>query len=125
MDPIGFGMENFDPVGRWRSTYGGDKPIISWDTLSTGEAFNGPLELKKILATKKNLFARVIAEKMFMYALGRNVDFTDELYVQALVKNLIDHDFNTDDFILGLVTSYPFRYAINDKLEKYKSVTKN
>lgn len=125
MDPIGFGMENFDPVGRWRNSYGGNKPIISWDTLSTGETFNGPLELREILSTKKNLFARVIAEKMFMYALGRNVEFTDELYIQELSKNLIDHNFNTDDFILGLVTSYPFRYAINDKLEKYKVVTKN
>jgi hypothetical protein len=93
--------------------------------LSTGEAFSGPLELKKILATKKKLFARVIAEKMFVYALGRNAEFTDELYIQDLVKNLMDHNFNTDDFILALVKSYPFRYAINDKLEKYKSVTKN
>jgi hypothetical protein len=124
MDPIGFGMENFDPVGRWRDGYG-DKPIVAWDTLSSGEIFNGPGELKKILLSKNALFARVLSEKMFTYALGRNVDFTDELYLQKLVKNLTDNNFNTESFMLELISSYPFRYAINDKLEKYKSITKN
>jgi hypothetical protein len=124
MDPIGFGMENFDAVGRWRTAYG-DKPIIAWDTLSSGETFNGPAELKKILLSKNALFARVLSEKMFTYALGRNVEFTDELYLQALIKNLMENEFNTELFVLELVSSYPFRYAINDPLEKYKSITKN
>lgn len=124
MDPIGFGLENFDAVGRWRDSYG-KKPIIAWDTLSSGEVFQGPAELKKILATKNSLFARVIAEKMFTYALGRNVEFTDEPYMEMLVKNLVHNEFNSEAFILELVTSYPFRYAINDKLEKYKVIAKN
>lgn len=119
MDPIGFGFENFDPVGRWRDSYGGEKPIIAWDTLGSGEPFNGPVELKKILVSKNDLFARVIAEKMFAYALGRNVDFTDELFIKSLVENLLENNFNTELFIMELVNSRPFRYAVNDKLEKY------
>ena len=124
MDPIGFGLENFDPTGRWRNGYG-NTPIIAWDTLPSGEVFNGPAELKKILVTKEALFARVISEKMFTYALGRNVEFTDELYIQNLVNNLLENKFNSEKFILKLVCSPPFRYAVNDKLEKYKSIAKN
>lgn len=123
MDPIGFGLENFDAVGRWRNGYG-EAPIIAWDTLSSGEVFNGPAELKKILATKKDLFARTISEKMFTYAIGRNVEFMDELYIQALVKNLLENNFNTEMFILELVNSYPFRYRVNDEAEKFKSLAK-
>ncbi len=124
MDPIGFGLENFDPIGRWRNGYG-DEPIIAWDTLSTGEIFNGPAGLKKILVTKDDLFARNLAEKMFTYAIGRNVEFKDELYIQALVKNLLENDFDTEKFIVALVNSYPFRYKVNDNAEKFRILAKN
>ncbi|MFD2202149.1 DUF1592 domain-containing protein [Shivajiella indica] len=124
MDPIGFGLENYDAIGRWRESYGQDK-IVAWDTLPSGEIFNGPSELKKILANKKDLFARTIAEKTFTYAIGRNVEFKDELYIQALVKNLMDNNFNTEEFIIALVNSYPFRYKVNDGAEKFKMLAKN
>jgi mono/diheme cytochrome c family protein len=124
MDPIGFGLENFDAIGRWRNGYGTD-PIVAWDTLPTGEVFNGPFELKKILATKKELFARTISEKIFTYAIGRNVEFKDELYIQALVKNLIENNFNSEQFIIALASSYPFRYKVNDTAEKFKMLAKN
>jgi hypothetical protein len=124
MDPIGFGLENFDPVGRWRDGYG-EEPIIAWDTLSSGEVFNGPVELKKILLTKQENFARVLAGKMFTYATGRSAEFVDEPYIQKLVDNLLENNFHTEKFILELVNSYPFRYKINDKTEKFRSLTKN
>lgn len=124
MDPIGFGLENFDPVGRWRTGYG-EQPIIAWDTLSSGEIFNGPAELKKILISKDELFARNLSEKIFTYAIGRNVEFKDELYIQELVKNLQDNNFDTEEFILALVKSYPFRYKVNDSAEKFRILAKN
>jgi hypothetical protein len=117
MDPIGFGLENFDPTGKWRDSYG-DKLIIAWDTLPSGEVFRGPMELKKILVTKENEFARTLSEKMFIYAIGRNVGFVDELYIQKLVKNLKDNRFNTEKFIIELVNLEPFRYKVNDKGER-------
>lgn len=117
MDPIGFGLENFDPTGRWRNSYG-DKPIIAWDTLPSGEVFKGPMELKKILATKEDEFARTLSEKMFIYAIGRNVGFVDELYIQRLVKNLKDNRFDTEKFIIELVNLEPFRFKVNDKGER-------
>ena len=117
MDPIGFGLENFDPTGRWRDSYG-QKPIIAWDTLPSGEVFSGPRELKKILVTKENEFDKTLSEKMFIYAIGRNVGFVDELYIQKLVKNLKDNRFNTEKFIIELVNLEPFRYKVNDKGER-------
>ncbi len=119
MDPIGFGLENFDPLGRWRNSYG-DKPIVAWDTLPSGEVFRGPEELKKILRTKEDEFARTLSEKMFVYATGRNVGFVDELYMQRLVKNLKQNRFDTEKFIIELVNLEAFRFKVNDKGEKFK-----
>ncbi|WP_051359852.1 DUF1592 domain-containing protein [Adhaeribacter aquaticus] len=120
MDPIGFGLENFDPIGRWRTKYGA-KPIqIVWDTLPSGETFRNPAELKKILVTKEDEFARVLSEKMFVYAIGRDVGFTDELHIQRLTKHLKQNRFDTEKFIMELVSIEPFRYKVNDKGAKFK-----
>jgi hypothetical protein len=124
MDPIGFGLENFDPTGRWRTSYG-DKPItVAWDTLPSGEVFSGPAALKKILLKKEDEFARTLSEKMFVYATGRSVGFVDELYLQRLVKNLKENRFNPEKFIIELVSLEAFRYKVNDKGEKFKVASK-
>jgi hypothetical protein len=123
MDPIGFGLENYDPTGRWRNSYG-DKPIVAWDTLPSGEVFSGPIELKKILLSKEDEFARTLSEKMFIYATGRNVGFVDELYIQRLVKNLKENRFDTEKFIVELVNLEPFRFKVNDKGERFVVATK-
>jgi hypothetical protein len=120
MDPIGFGLENFDPIGRWRSSYGDRLIVVTWDTLPSGEVFSNPGELKKILVTKEDEFARTLSEKMFVYAIGRDVGFTDELYVQRMIKNLKQNRFNPEKLIMELVNLEPFRYKVNDKGEKFK-----
>jgi len=117
MDPIGFGLENYDPIGRWRSNYG-EKTIDASDFLPTGEAFSGPEELKKILRSKEDEFARNLSEKMFIYATGRNIGFTDELFIQRLVKNLKENRFNPEKLIIELVNLESFRYKVNDKGER-------
>jgi hypothetical protein len=124
MDPIGFGLENFDPVGRWRSHYG-DRPIaVIWDTLPSGEVFNNPAGLKQILLSKEDEFARTLSEKMFVYATGRNVGFADELYLQRLIKNLKRHRFDPEPFIVELVNLEPFRYKVNDKGDRFNVARK-
>ncbi|MEK6477947.1 DUF1592 domain-containing protein [Catalinimonas sp. 4WD22] len=114
MDPIGFGLEHYDAIGRWRETYGTEEPIIAWDTLASGEPFNGPVELKKILFEKQDNFARTISERMFTYAIGRSIEFVDEPTMQNLTKALIESNFNSTALIKELVNSYPFRYRTND-----------
>src|SRR5690606_12128649 len=109
MDPMGFGLENFDPAGRWRESYG-TTPIIAWDTMPGSGVFHGPQGLKKILLEYEDDFARSLAERMFIYATGRNVGFSDELFMQRLVKNLKENRFDTEKFIVALVNLEPFRY---------------
>src|SRR5688500_17603882 len=117
MDPIGFGLENYDPTGRWRSRYC-EETIVDYDTLPSGEVFSRPIAIKKILLSKEDEFAWTLSEKMFIYATGRNVGFTDELYIQRLVKNLKDNRFDTEKFIIELVNLSPFRFKVNDKGER-------
>jgi hypothetical protein len=119
MDPVGFGMENYDATGRWREGYG-DELIIAWDTLASGEVFNGPVELKEILMEKKESFARTLSEKMFTYAIGRSVEFVDEPTMQKMVENLLENNFHTEQLIIALVNSPPFRYKVNDFGQKFK-----
>ncbi|MGH9667341.1 MAG: DUF1592 domain-containing protein, partial [Bryobacteraceae bacterium] len=76
MDPLGFGLSNFDAIGRWR-THDGKFPIDASGTLPNGEKFNGPAELKKILMGDKDAFSHCLAEKMLTYALGRGLESYD------------------------------------------------
>ena len=69
MDDIGFGLQSFDAIGRWRTEEGGH-PVDSSGTLPTGESFTGPNELISILAKRRDMFGRCLAEKMMTYAIG-------------------------------------------------------
>jgi len=116
MDPIGFGMENFDAIGRWREAYG-DEPIDATGVLADGTAFAGPVELKQILLEKETLFAANLSKKMLSFALGRSIRFQDKPTVDALTDHLLENDFHTVDFITELVTSFPFRFKKSDPPE--------
>ena len=107
MDSIGFGFENFDPLGRWRDTDGG-KPIDSSGVLPSGETFHGPNELISILNQRKAEFGRCLTEKMLTYALGRGVEWFDKCTVDAILKEL-EHDDRFATLILGIVNSAPFQ----------------
>ncbi len=121
MDPLGLGLENFDAIGRWRESYGSVK-IDASGVMNTGESFNNPAELKEMLLTRKSLFARNLSAKMLSYALGRSVRFSDEPALRSLEQCLMENDFNTEQFIIKLVQSYPFRYKINDSRKKSNEV---
>jgi hypothetical protein len=109
MDPIGFGLENFNGIGAWRNK-DGSAGIDSSGTLVTGEEFNGVGELKKILARKKKEeFTRCLAEKMLTYALGRGLEFYDKCAVDKICQNLSEHDYKISKLIAGIVTSPSFQ----------------
>ena len=113
MDPLGLGLENYDPTGKWRDTYEVVKVDASGVT-ADGERFNGPGELKKILLNQKQRIARNIATRMLSYALGRSVLFTDEPALVKLENTLLANDFRPEPFLQELVTSYVFLSKIND-----------
>ncbi|HET6247332.1 MAG TPA: DUF1592 domain-containing protein [Tepidisphaeraceae bacterium] len=112
MDPIGFGLENFDPVGRWRTT-SADKPIDSAGVLVSGEKFTGPAELKKVLLMKKDQFAKNLSEKLLAYALGRGIEYYDQPTVQKITAELAKNDYRSGTLVVEIVKSYPFRYRRN------------
>ncbi|MEM7367872.1 MAG: DUF1592 domain-containing protein [Bacteroidota bacterium] len=113
MDPIGLGLENFDGIGRWREAYG-QEAIDPSGVLKSGEAFSGPGELRKILLTKQDLFAKNFSKKMLSFALGRDLQFKDTPTIDHLQQTLLDSEFDSIHFLMELVKSYPFRFKKSD-----------
>ena len=109
MDPLGFGLENFDAVGAWRDR-DGTFPIDASGTLPSGDTFAGPKELTTILKTsKKHLFCRCLSEKMLTYALGRGLKPHDRCAVDGMLKQLADSGDRFSSLIIATITSDPFR----------------
>ncbi len=112
IDPLGYGLENFDAVGRWRISQGKEK-IDASGKLPTGESFDGADGLKKLLLQRKDQFVRNLAGQMLTYALGRELDFPDEPTVEALAADLRKNDYRFSTLVLGVVRSYPFQHRKN------------
>lgn len=108
MDPLGFALENFDGIGQWRSSDGKHK-IDTRAELSTGEKFNGPTELKKILLQRKEQFARCLAEKMLTYGLGRGLDYYDRCAVDDIVTAMTKENYRFSGMVRAIVHSEPFQ----------------
>src|SRR6185436_6811467 len=88
MDPIGFGLENFNAIGGWRSQ-DGKFPIDPTVKLVSGESFKGPADLRTVLVKeKKNEFVRCISDKMLTYALGRGLEYYDKCAIDEISKSL-------------------------------------
>jgi cytochrome c553 len=107
MDPIGFGLENFDGYGRWRDTENG-KPIDASGTMPSGEKFNGPVELRQILLTRKEEFIRTLTGKMLGYALGRGLHDGDHCTVQRIAAALEKDGYRARTLIREVALSIPF-----------------
>jgi len=116
IDPIGFALESFDPIGLFRREYldSEGKPtgtVETGGTLPTGESFTDIAELKRLLLKQKDLFARCLTEKMLTYALGREVGFRDRPVVESIVDELAAQGDGLQDLVELIVTSNVF---IND-----------
>jgi len=108
MDPLGFGLENYDAVGHWRSQ-DGKFPVDAAGTLPGGRSFRSPMELKAILKTDRDAFARGVTEKMLTYALGRGVERYDKPAVNLICSRLAANDYRFSRLILEIVDSLPFQ----------------
>jgi hypothetical protein len=108
MDPLGFGLENFDGIGGWRTTEGKFK-IDPSGTLPGGETFNGPEDLRKVLLAKKEQFKRNLAEKLLTYALGRGLEYYDKCAVDEVVKASAAGGDRFSTMVIGIVKSDPFQ----------------
>jgi cytochrome c553 len=110
IDPIGFGLENFDPIGRWRKVDGG-KPIDATGVLPNGGTFKGPSELKRQLVTNKANFYRNMSRTVLTYALGRKLEFYDRPEVDKIVQQLMAADGQSHELFKMVAKSYPFTHA--------------
>ena len=109
IDPLGFGLENYDVLGRWRTSDKG-MAIDARGALPSGVRFDGPKQLKAVLLERKELFIRNLVSKMLGYALGRGLTLTDQCTVDRIVEKLKQSDYNAHTLILEIVNSVPFRY---------------
>jgi hypothetical protein len=107
LDPPGFGLENFDAIGAWRDREG-DQPIDASGTFPSGEAFQGPGELKALLRKRGREFARSLTEKMLIYSLGRGLEETDLCVVDGIVEKLAQDEFRFSRLVREIVRSDPF-----------------
>jgi hypothetical protein len=108
MDPIGFAMDNFDAVGRWRDTDAG-QAIDPSGVLPEGTRFNGVAELKKALLRQPEQFVTTVTEKLLMYAIARNVQYYDQPAVRAIVRQAAASNYTFASLVLGVVKSAPFQ----------------
>jgi hypothetical protein len=109
MDPIGFGLEHFDWMGRWREKEDNGKPIDATGVLPSGEKFNGAAELRQVMLSRKDEFLRHVTAKVLGYALGRRLEDGDQCTVQKLVDNLQKTNYGARTLIREVVLSLPFR----------------
>jgi hypothetical protein len=114
LDPLGFGLENFDVLGRWRDQIR-DLPVDAGGMLTNGEQFTGPEELKATLkGTKKALFVRNLVERMLAYALRRGVEYYDQPAVKQVTAELEAHEYRATALVVAVARSYPFQYRRNE-----------
>jgi hypothetical protein len=108
MDPLGFGLENFDAIGAWR-TRDGKFPIDSTGTLPDGRSFQGPKQLKTIVKSDRAAFVQCLTEKLLTYALGRGLERYDNPAVRKIAKNAAANNYRFSSLVIGIVSSLPFQ----------------
>ncbi len=109
IDPLGFALENFDPIGKWRDMDAG-KPVDNSGALADGGTFHGPDELKAVLLQRKDLFLRNLTRKVLGYALGRGLTIEDSCTVDNIMAQVRHNDYRAQTLIEAVVLSVPFRY---------------
>lgn len=109
MDPLGFALENFDAIGRFRQTDHG-AAIDNSGKLPSGEEFKGAADLRKILiSARSGEFLQCLSEKLLTYALGRGLEYKDQCAVDAIKAEAATHDHKFTSLVLGIVKSAPFQ----------------
>ncbi len=108
MDPLGFALENFNAIGKWR-TMDGTSPIDASGVLPDGTTFAGPTEFRQALLLRRDEFVRTFTEKLLTYALGRAVQYYDMPAVRTIMRDAAPDDYRWSSLILGIVKSGPFQ----------------
>jgi mono/diheme cytochrome c family protein len=124
IDPLGFALENYDVIGRWRTEENG-KPIDAKGELPDGTTFEGPDQLKAVLMQKKDLFIRNLTNKTLGYALGRGLTLQDSCTVDDIIAQVERSDYSAHALIDAVVMSTPFRYQSGMVTQSLNSTPKH
>jgi uncharacterized protein DUF1592/uncharacterized protein DUF1588/uncharacterized protein DUF1585/uncharacterized protein DUF1595/uncharacterized protein DUF1587 len=120
MDPIGFAMENFDPVGRWRDVDAGS-PIDASGLFPDGQTFVGTAGLKAALLSRPDEFVSTVTEKLLMYGLGRNVQYFDQPAIRAIVRESARSNYSFASLVMGVVKSAAFQMRTTSAASEAKT----
>ncbi len=108
MDPLGFALENFDAIGRWRSSSEAGTPIDASGTLTDGTEVDGPATLRQAFVNRGNNFLTTVTEKLLTYAIGRGVESFDGPAIRQIVDAAAQAEYRWSSLITGIVQSTPF-----------------
>ena len=108
MDPLGFALENYDAIGKWR-TQDGSFPVDSSGVLPNGKSFTGPAAMRKILGDMRPELSRSLTEKLLIYSLGRGLERYDRPTVRTITRKLADQGYGFQTLVLEVVRSLPFQ----------------
>ena len=108
MDPIGFSLENYDALGKWRTQFAG-QAIDASGLLPDGNTFDGPQGLRSLMLSRPDDFVGTITEKLMRFALGRSLEYFDMPEIRAIVRAAKKEDYRWSQVILGVVRSTPFQ----------------
>jgi hypothetical protein len=117
MDPLGFALENFNGVGKWRTTEG-DTKIDASGSLPSGAKFNGPAELRTFFMNHPDQFVSTISRKLLTYALGRGLEYYDAPTVRKIRRDAASSNYSWSSLILGVVNSVPFQMRTSAPITK-------
>ncbi len=120
LDPIGFGLENFDAIGRWRDQDDSGGAIDAAGELPGGKHFTSPKELKAIIAARQAELARNLTEKLLAYALCRQLEGYDEIVVDHLMETIAKDGYRMQTLISEVISSYPF---LNHRIQERAAVS--
>jgi mono/diheme cytochrome c family protein len=108
MDPVGFALENFDAVGRWRETEA-SQSVDASGGLPDGSEFTGVAGLEQALLSRPELFVRTLTEKLLTFGLGRGVEYYDAPAIRQIMRDAAGDNYRFSRLILGIVKSTPFQ----------------
>jgi hypothetical protein len=109
IDPPGFALEKFNPVGQWRDAMPDGTPIDTAGVMADGTKVDGPAALREAILSRPDAFATVVTERMLTYALGRGLEPSDMPVVRAIVARAAHNGYRFDEIVMGIVESVPFQ----------------
>src|SRR5262245_13438803 len=113
MDPLGFALENFDAVGKWRDVAEGGSLVDASSALPSGTKFQGLTGLRDVLLARREMFVRTVTEKLLTYSLGRGVEYYDFPVIRRVAADAAKDDYRWSAIVVGIAKSAPFQMRLS------------